>query len=74
VAVSIAQLHNHTAISVSARLEGWYAVIRSTRRLANADGKRTILSFIYLLLFKAKDTGQRREVAKSRVAISASTM
>ena len=52
--MSSVQPHNQTAISVSARAVGRYAVIRLTGRLAVADGKRTILSFIYFLLFKER--------------------
>src|SRR6266436_5721980 len=70
-AVSIAQPHNQTAISVSALVVGWYAVIRSTLRLAVADGKRTILSFIYLLLFKEKTPprGEKLQTAQCQTLI-----
>jgi hypothetical protein len=67
-ALSIAQPHNQTAISVSALVFGWYVVIRSMLRLAVADGKRTILSFIYLLLFKEKTPAREEKLQTARSA------
>jgi hypothetical protein len=60
--VSNVQPPNQTAISISARAFGRYAVIRVTGRLAVADGKRTILSFIYLLLFKQRTPEERQKL------------
>ncbi|HET9373369.1 MAG TPA: hypothetical protein VFO40_00240 [Chthoniobacterales bacterium] len=48
---------------VSTRVVGRYTLIRSTRGLpAVADGKGTILSFIYFLLFKEKTPAKGKKL------------
>jgi len=66
-AVNNAQPHNQTAISVSARIVGRFTEIRSTRGLALAGGKGTILSLICILLFKEKTParGEKLQNGKS---------